>query len=236
MSEAARQADRISGPTWIIAKTQTAARGRRGRSWEVPEGNLNATLIYHPGCTPQIAAQRSFMAALALFEALSLHVDRTKLSLKWPNDVLLNGGKVAGILLETRGQGPFIDWLAVGVGVNLARTPAGVRDAAFPPVSLAGEGGGDVDPTRFLAEVAGAFATQEKKLDALGFDRIRREWLRHAARLGEVITARTGREELTGLFQTIDADGNLVLETEDGPTAVPAADIYFQGVTHASGH
>ncbi len=228
MSEAVRQADRISGPTWIMAKTQTAARGRRGRSWEVPEGNLNATLIYHPACTPQIAAQRSFMAALALFEALSLHIDRTKLSLKWPNDVLLNGGKVAGILLETRGQGPFVDWLSVGIGVNLAAAPEGVRDAAFPPVSLAGEGGGDVDSAHFLAEVAGAFATQEKKLDALGFDRIRREWLRHAARLGEVITARTGREELTGLFQTIDADGNLVLENEDGPTAVPAADIYFK--------
>lgn len=228
MSEAARQADRISGPTWIIAKTQTAARGRRGRTWEVPEGNLNATLVYHPGCTPQVAAQRSFMAALALFEALALHVDRTKLSLKWPNDVLLNGGKVAGILLETRGQGPFVDWLAVGIGANLAAAPEGLRDAAFSPVSLAGEGGREVDPARFLAEVAGAFATQEKKLDALGFDRIRREWLRHAARLGEVITARTGRAELTGLFQTIDADGNLVLETEDGPTAVPAADIYFR--------
>ena len=226
MSEAARQADAIAGPTWIMAVEQTEGRGRRGRDWSAPPGNLAATLIYHPACTAQEAAFRSFMAALALFEALALHVDRTRLALKWPNDVLLDGGKIAGILLESAGRGPFVDWLAVGVGVNLIHAPE-IRGAPFPPVSLTGQGGPEVSPEQFLAELAGNFATEEKKLDALGFSRIRKDWLRHAARLGEIITARTPQAEITGIFQTVDADGNLVLETEDGPRAIPAADIYF---------
>ena len=227
MAEAARLAPDLAAPTWIIADAQTASRGRRGRDWQTPDGNFAATFVYKPNCTPQQASLRSFMAAVALFEALAMYVDRTKLSLKWPNDVLLNGGKVAGILLETAGQGPYVDWLAVGIGVNLAHVPHGIRDAAFPPVSVTGEGGPQVAPTDFLIRLANDYATQEAKLWEFGFDIIRADWLRHAARLGEVITARTGREEITGTFDTIDTDGNLVLLTPEGPRVIPAADIYF---------
>ncbi len=229
MAEAARQAALIDKPTWVIAAEQTGARGRRGRSWATARGNLNATLVYHPGCTPQVAAQRSFMAALAVFEALALYIDRTRLSLKWPNDVLLNGGKVAGILLETSGQGPFVDWLSVGIGVNLVHAPDDVLDAAFQPVSLRQEGGPQVTPEVFLADLASAFATDEKKLETFGFDRIRNDWLRHAARLDEVITARTVRDEITGVFEGVDASGNLVLRTAEGPKVIVAADVYFGG-------
>ena len=227
MAEAARIAPDLEAPTWIVADEQTAARGRRGRAWQSPMGNLAATLVYKPNCTPQQAGLRSFMAAIALFEALALSVDRTKLSLKWPNDVLLNGGKVAGILLETSGRGPYVDWLAVGVGVNLAQVPNGIRDAAFPPVSLAGEGGKATEPMTFLARLASDYATQEAKLWEFDFPIIRDDWLRRAARLGEVITARTAHDEITGTFETIDADGNLVLQTPHGRHAISAADVYF---------
>ncbi len=229
MAEAARRAaSGLAGPTWIMAHEQTAGRGRRGRDWTSEAGNLAATLVYRPEATPAEAARRSFLAAVALFEALAIHVDRTRLSLKWPNDVLMDGGKVAGILLESAGQGPFVDWLAIGIGVNLASAPGDVRDAAFPPVALADDGGPKVDAEEFLTHLADAFATQEGKLDAFGFGRIREDWLRHAARLGEVIVARTGTEEITGVFETIDEAGNLMLRTPQGTRAISAADVFFQ--------
>lgn len=227
MAEAARQARHIERPTWIMAKMQTAARGRRGRQWIVPEGNLNATLIFRPEATAAEAAKRSFLAANALYQALAIYVSADKLSLKWPNDVLLSGGKVAGILLESSGQGPFVDWLSIGIGVNLKHIPEGVQDASFAPTSLADAGGEDVSPKDFLSTLADAYATQEAKLLRLGFGRIRDDWMSHAARLGEVITARTAREEITGIFDSIDRDGNLVLITGTGPRAIPAADVFF---------
>ncbi len=226
MAEAARRAADLAAPTWIMAREQTAARGRRGKVWVQPPGNLAATLIYKPDVTAQEAAKRSFLAANALFETLAIYVDRYALALKWPNDVLLNGGKVAGILLESAGRGPFVDWLSVGVGVNIAAVPEGLT-GSFPPVSLIGAGGQAVSPEDFLTVLASNFATQEGKLAALGFARIREDWLRHAAKLGEVITARTGKDVIQGIFDTVDEDGNLVLITGMGPRAIPAADVYF---------
>ena len=193
----------------------------------VPEGNLNATLIFRPEATAAEASKRSFLAANALFQALAIYVPAEKLSLKWPNDVLLSGGKVAGILLESSGQGPFVDWLSIGIGVNLRHTPEGVTGASFAPISLADAGGEDVTPKDFLSTLADAYATQEAKLMRLGFDRIRDDWMANAARLGEVITANTGREDITGIFDSIDSDGNLVLITGTGPRAIPAADVFF---------
>lgn len=227
MTEAARRAPLIDRPTWIVARTQTAARGRRGRPWIVPEGNLNATLVFRPEATAAEAARRSFLAANALLQALAIYVPSDQLSLKWPNDVLLSGGKVAGILLESSGQGPFVDWLSIGIGVNLRHVPEGVTDASFAPTSLVAAGGWEVAPLDFLATLADAYATQEAKLQRLGFGRIREDWLHKAARLGEVITARTGREDVTGIFDSIDKDGNLVLITGTGPRAISAADVFF---------
>jgi BirA family biotin operon repressor/biotin-[acetyl-CoA-carboxylase] ligase len=228
MAEAARRAaSGLAGPTWIMAHEQTAGRGRRGRDWTSESGNLAVTLVFKPEATPTEAARRSFLAAIALFETLAIHVDRTRLSLKWPNDVLLDGGKVAGILLESAGQGPYVDWLSIGIGVNLAIRPEGVRDASFPPVAVADDGGPVVDPEDFLTHLANAYATEEGKLDAFGFARIREDWLRHAARLGEVITARTGTDEITGVFETVDEAGNLMLRTPKGLRAISAADVFF---------
>lgn len=156
-----------------------------------------------------------------------MYIDRRALSLKWPNDVLLHGGKVAGILLESSGKGPFVDWLSVGIGVNLSYAPENI-ESAFPPVSLAGEGGEPVSPEEFLITFADAYATQEGKLEHLGFEQIRTDWLKNAARIGENITAIQGAEVIQGVFDTIDKDGNLVLITAKGPRHIAAADIYFK--------
>ncbi len=227
MGEARRRAPDIARPTWIMARRQTNAKGRRGRTWLGGDGNLAATLVYRPWCTPAQAAARSFMAANALFESLALFIDRGCLALKWPNDVLLNGGKVAGILLESASSGgPLVDWLSVGLGVNLAKAPHDTR-TEFPPVSLLGEGGEAVGPEEFLTVLAGHFATQELKLEAFGFPRIREEWLVNAARLGEIVTARTSTKEITGVFETVDQAGNLILQVEGREVMIPAADVYF---------
>ncbi len=225
-AEAARLAPDLVRPTWIMAHRQTAARGRRGRRWEMPEGNFAATLVMRPGGHPTWAALRSFVAANALYATLAMYVRDASLALKWPNDVLLEGGKVAGILLESTGKGKTVDWLAIGIGVNLAAKPEIDGNSGFPPVCLA-DHGERVAPEEFLTMLAGHFATQEGILERLGFDAVREDWLQRAAKLGEIITARTSKEEITGLFDTIDEGGNLVLITGSGRRVIPAADVYF---------
>jgi len=225
-AEAARLAEDLLQPAWILAHRQTKARGRRGAPWVMAPGNFAATLVMRPGGMPGWAALRSFLAANALFETLALHVDRTRLAQKWPNDVLLDGGKVAGILLESVGTGRLVDWLSIGIGVNLKTAPV-IGDVAFPPVSLAEQAGTEVTPVQFLTELAGFYATEEAILEQLGFGQIRDRWLRNAARLGEVITARTSTATYTGVFDGIDDAGQLVLLTETGPMAIPAADVFF---------
>jgi BirA family biotin operon repressor/biotin-[acetyl-CoA-carboxylase] ligase len=227
MAEARRVASDLTRPTWIFARRQTAARGRRGRVWENPDGNFSATLVMRPGGGPGAAALRSFSAANAVFEALAMHANRSALALKWPNDVLLNGGKVAGILLESTGSAGAIDWLSIGIGVNLIRSPRGMENSAFAPVSLLEETGSRVEAIEFLGTLADCFATQEAIFQRLGFQQIRESWLENAARLGEIITARTGREEITGKFETVDEAGQLVLSTSRGMVRIPAADVYF---------
>ena len=140
--------------------------------------------------------------------------------------MLLNGGKVAGILLESSGRGPFVDWLAIGFGVNLrgarrCRMPR-FRRSAWPTKAVR-----ECRAEDFLTVLASNFATQEGKWEVFGFPRIREDWLRHAARLGEEITARTGRETVRGLFDTVDQDGNLILITSRGPRSIAAADVFF---------
>ena len=226
MAEAARRAPTLDRPTWIMALHQSDARGRRGTSWSHGPGNFAATYVLKPGGNPASAALRSFAAANALFETLAMFTDRTRLGLKWPNDVLLNGGKIAGILLESTGKAGQIDWLSVGFGVNLRHAPD-IRDAAFPPVSLASEKATIPDLDELLSILASNMATQERIFSELGFAPIRESWLRQAARLGEVITARTARGETTGVFETVDEAGRLVLKSPKGLVAIPAAEVYF---------
>jgi len=237
-AEAARRAPGLDRPTWIVARRQTAARGRRGRAWATAPGNLSATLVMRPEGGAAAAALRTFVAGLALFDAVVAVTGRAGgLALKWPNDVLLNGGKLAGILLESSGSGPGVAHLAVGFGVNLAAAPAPaeVEARALRPVSLAGETGLCVTPDDIMPPLAAAFAHWEGRLAAEGFAPLRAAFLDRAAHLGSTITARTGTATLQGRYETIDGTGALVLQTAAGRRIVPAADIFLDGGHDASG-
>jgi BirA family biotin operon repressor/biotin-[acetyl-CoA-carboxylase] ligase len=150
-------------------------------------------------------------------------------TLKWPNDVLLNGGKVAGILLESTGLGTGAAQLAIGIGVNLIGAPDSsmVEPGAVAPVSVLGETGMRIEPEAFLAALAPAYAHWEALFLRDGFAPLRAEWLDHAARLGEPIRARTGTQTREGVFETIDSAGNLILRMSHGPVAIPAAEVFF---------
>ncbi|MFD0858408.1 biotin--[acetyl-CoA-carboxylase] ligase [Roseovarius aquimarinus] len=226
-AEGLRLAKSLAGPTWIFAHRQVAGRGRRGRAWTDPAGNFAASLVLKPAEPPGQAALRSFVAALALHDALSTLVPGAELSLKWPNDVLLSGGKLAGILLEGSGSGRVMDHLVIGIGVNLAEAPPGA-EGAVPPVSLRQGTGAEVAPETLLAHLAHAYAARETVFGARGFGPLREAWLARAARLGEEVIARTMRGETRGLFETVDAEGKLVLKTEGGRVAIAAADVFFE--------
>lgn len=229
-AEALRLGSTLSGPEWVLAHRQTAGRGRRGRAWENPQGNFTATLVLPDPGPPERAALRSFVSSLALYDAFVAATGRGQgLALKWPNDVLLNGGKVAGILLESAGQAGAPAPLAIGIGVNLVAAPApeAVEARALRPVSLLSETGIAPTPEEFLDLLAPAYARFEAQFATHGFGPIRTAWLARAARLGEVVTARTGRDEFTGTFETVDEAGNLVLRTAVSRRAIPAAEVFF---------
>ena len=229
LDEAARRFADLTGPTWITATRQTAARGRRGRAWANPAGSFAATLVLPPD-DPERAALRSFVAALALHEAfVGLTGRPDAFALKWPNDVLLNGGKVAGILLESLIAGGNLAGLAIGIGVNLAAAPAPetLEAGAVRPVSLASETGVAVTPGELLDVLAPAFAHWDRQFTTLGFGPVRTAWLAHAARLGETITARLPAEAVSGVFREVDEQGQLVLSTPRGLRRIAAGDIFF---------
>lgn len=193
-------------------------------------GNFHGTLVLKPFEPPETVALRSFAAALALRDAF---VQLTNLpqsfALKWPNDVLCNGGKIAGILLESQGLNGPDPVLCIGIGVNLIAAPdaSQVEAGAVPPVSLLQETGLKITPQTFLDALAPAYAAWEATFTTEGFAPLRTAWLSHAARLGQPIRARTGTETREGTFQTIDATGNLILRTQAGTLAIPAAEVFF---------
>ncbi len=229
-AEAARISGELSGPEWILGLRQTSGRGRRGRPWVDPVGNFSATLVMQPLESPDRVALRSFVASLALFDACVATTGRVNgFALKWPNDVLLNGGKLAGILLESAGRGDGVSHFAIGIGVNLLHGPdaAQTEAGAVRPTSLLSEAGIGPTPEDFLDALAPAYAKYEHQFVTYGFAPIREAWLSRAAKLGEVITARTARDEMTGTFETVDAAGNLVLSTPKARHAIPAAEIFF---------
>lgn len=229
-AEGFRRAASLTGPTWILAGLQTAGRGRRSRPWVSPEGNFHGTLVLKPAEAPGTVALRSFAAALALRDALAaLSGLPGNLSLKWPNDVLLNGGKLAGILLESAGLGSPDPVLCIGIGVNLIAAPdaSQIEAGAVAPVSLLQETGLRITPETFLDALAPAYARWEAVFATEGFAPLREAWITHAARLGEIVRARTGSDTREGVFETIDSAGNLILRTGEGRLAIAAAEVFF---------
>jgi BirA family biotin operon repressor/biotin-[acetyl-CoA-carboxylase] ligase len=221
-SEARRLAEAgEAGPLWITTLTQTAGRGRRGRAWDSAVGNLAATLLIRPARQP--FGQLSFAAALAVADVAALHAPAATVRVKWPNDVLVNGGKMAGILLES-GRDATGVWLAVGIGINLASHPEGTE---FPATSLAGLGIAPPSPDQALTLLAACFARWYDRWMREGFEPLRAAWLARAGGLGAPIRARLPHEEHRGVFAGIDADGALLLDQQGQVRAIAAAEVFF---------
>jgi BirA family biotin operon repressor/biotin-[acetyl-CoA-carboxylase] ligase len=212
-----------TGPVWLTASRQTAGRGRRGRAWETAGGNLAATLLLRPAGPQAQWAELSFAAAIAAADMAAALAPGARIALKWPNDVLADGRKLAGILLET-GNGPK-PALAIGIGVNLAHHPEGTE---FPATSLAALGSKPPSAEGALSLLATGFARWYEVWRADGFAPVRDAWLARAAGLGTRIRARLATEERSGMFEGIDDRGALLLNEGLGRTSVlPAADIFF---------
>jgi len=202
--------------TLVAAGEQTAGRGRKGRPWSSPPGNLYVSAVLRPGCPAAHGAQLGFVAAVALGEALeTLLPAGTEIRYKWPNDVLVGERKIAGILLESAlTPSGAIDWAVLGLGVNVAGHPP---DAEFPATHMEAEGARDATPGAVLSAFAGAFARVRRAWHDHGFAPLRRIWLERAWRLGEEVSVRTGdNERLTGVFRDLGADGAMVLQLAGG--------------------
>jgi BirA family biotin operon repressor/biotin-[acetyl-CoA-carboxylase] ligase len=213
------------GPVWISAGCQTAGRGRRGRVWESPTGNLAATLLIAPGKPASECAQLSFVAAVAACDAAASFAS-AEFRVKWPNDVLANGKKVAGILLESvSGEAGRPAWLAIGIGVNLAHFPP---ETEFPATSLAALGAPAPSPRDALTQLAAHFAKWYDVWLAQGFAPIHDAWLARAAGLGGRIRARLSHEETSGVFEGIDQTGALILREGHGRMRlISAGEVFF---------
>jgi BirA family biotin operon repressor/biotin-[acetyl-CoA-carboxylase] ligase len=210
------------GPLWITARTQSAGRGRRGRAWISEPGNLFATLLVTDPAPPERAAQLSFVAALAVHDAIAARAPalHPRLGLKWPNDVLCGGAKLAGILIEAEGTQPLI--VAVGIGINCRHHP---MQTEHPATDLAAEGIALTAETLFEA-LSGTMACRLEQWQT-GFAAVRADWLARAAALGGEIAVRLGARELAGRFETLDEAGRLVLRLADGRhEAIAAGEVF----------
>jgi BirA family biotin operon repressor/biotin-[acetyl-CoA-carboxylase] ligase len=224
--EAKRRAEAgEAGGLFILARAQAAGRGRRGREWVSPKGNLFATLLLRPRATPQKGAELSFVAAIAVAETFE-ELGASAVTVKWPNDVLIAGAKAAGILLESAARNSVeLDWLAIGMGLNLAASPAGTP---YPATSLKAQTGRTPpDPADVLPILAEALARQYEVWQREGFSRVRAAWLARAEGLGKRIIARLEAEEIEGNFLDLSETGALVLDTPHGRRLISAGEIFF---------
>lgn len=200
--------------TLLWVRQQSAGKGRGGRTWESPPGNLYLSLVLRPDCPLSEASALGFIAALAVGEAIGSVAPPMDVLYKWPNDVLLNGRKVSGILLESETSGDELAWLVLGVGVNVAHFP---KEANFPATSLHFEG---APKTLTVEELLQAFCryflSWTNRWLEEGFAPVRAAWSRHAYRKGDEIEARLPQETMRGRFLDIDESGCLILLLPDG--------------------
>lgn len=205
------------GSAALMARRQTAGHGRLGRAWQSAEGNLHLSLLLRPA-TLRHPGHWSLLAAVALLDALRACLPGAAgLRLKWPNDILLNGAKLAGILLEGNltEEAP---WLVIGFGVNLASAPDGlgqptgcVADMAPPPA-----------PDAFAHSLLGAVQAWRSTYEAAGFQPVRAAWLAVGSAPGEAMAVSVGGRRMEGTFRGIGADGALLLNGPEGGVAVMA--------------
>jgi BirA family biotin operon repressor/biotin-[acetyl-CoA-carboxylase] ligase len=213
------------GPVWITAVEQTAGRGRRGRAWVSQPGNLYATLLLTDACPVERAAELSFVSALALHDAVAEIAANvaTRLSLKWPNDLLADRAKLAGVLVEgeTLATGGFST--AIGIGLNCAHHPHGTTYTA----TNLGELGSPAAPAEVMRALSFSMIARLAQWDrGAGFASTRQDWLARAGGLGEPIRVRTARSEIDGVFSALDPMGRLILAAPDGSTqTIGAGDV-----------
>jgi BirA family biotin operon repressor/biotin-[acetyl-CoA-carboxylase] ligase len=230
----ARAREGENGPLWIVTQRQTAGRGRRGRTWETSHGNLAASFLRVTNIAPARSATLSLVAGLATAEAVRACAPGLSLSLKWPNDVLVDHAKLAGILLESEAVPQGLTTVT-GIGINVLSAPEALT---YPATSLAALGRAVRAEELFLA-LADAWLDYEKVWDeGRGMSRIRTLWLQHAAGVGSEITVTLGDRVVSGTFESLDEQGRLLLRARDaslmpvsagevqvGPRAVPAGAV-----------
>ncbi|MHA7872189.1 MAG: biotin--[acetyl-CoA-carboxylase] ligase, partial [Hyphococcus sp.] len=209
-----------AGPLWILARQQTAAYGRRGRGWEQSDGDVAATLILRPGGPIAQRGQLSFVTALALASALEEYISSGRISLKWPNDVMIDGKKCAGILLENAD-----DALMIGIGVNIVTqsvsapyATARVEDAciAAPPA-----------PEALARRIDAHFFRFYDEWRLNGFAPIREAWIAKARGLGQPIVAQLPGEALEGVFEGLDDGGGLIMRIGCARRVITAGEVFF---------
>jgi BirA family transcriptional regulator, biotin operon repressor / biotin---[acetyl-CoA-carboxylase] ligase len=236
-SEAKTMAQRGErGPLWVTAARQTAGRGRMDRSWISPAGNLYASLLLTDPSPVERASELAFVAALAVRDAIIVTAPplASELGFKWPNDLLANGEKCAGILIEgevaAAGQDGTDKHLSVviGIGVNCASHPP---DTAFPATDLLARGA-KVAPEQLFMPLSATMCRRIAQWDhGRGFPAILGDWLTSARGLGEDITVRNGGAEKRGRFAGLDQSGRLVLELPGGGTEkISAGDVFPFGL------
>jgi BirA family biotin operon repressor/biotin-[acetyl-CoA-carboxylase] ligase len=214
-----------AGPLWVTARQQTAGRGRRGNAWISTPANLYATLLLYDPAAPESAPQLSFVAALAVFDAI---VDRAaalreKLALKWPNDILCSGQKLAGILIESETIEVRLA-VAVGIGVNCMHHPV---DTAYPATDLA-TAGAAVAAEDLFGALSGAMVRRLAQWHrGAGFQSIRADWLDRAAGIGGEMRVRVPNREFVGRAEALDERGRLLLRLADGTLqTITAGDVF----------
>lgn len=209
--------------TLIVAHTQTAGRGRHGNSWQSMDGNLFASVILRPDISAADVGQLSFLIAVALAETLSglLPAD-AQMGLKWPNDILINHQKCAGILLESEASGAAkLPWVVAGLGVNLAAAPDGA-------IALPQAGAGVLTPEAFLDRFEPVLAQWYGRWQQDGFAPVQAAWMMHAINRGKEIRVRLTREELGGVFEGIDNTGALQLRLSDSSLRlISSGEVYL---------
>jgi BirA family biotin operon repressor/biotin-[acetyl-CoA-carboxylase] ligase len=209
----------------LRADEQRAGRGRRGRGWDSPPGNLYVSLLLRPDCAPAMGATVGFVAAIALGAVLR-GLTRLPVLHKWPNDLLIGGAKMTGLLLEagTRPDGK-LDWLVLGMGVNIVSHP---ESGLYPSTDLVASGGPAMTPQALLQRFLTGFGPAYDRWCRSGFGAVREAWMAHAAGIGERVVARLEREEIAGRFADLDPDGTLVMILDGGRRRrVAAGDVFF---------
>jgi BirA family biotin operon repressor/biotin-[acetyl-CoA-carboxylase] ligase len=218
----------VATPFWVVADEQTGGRGRHGRQWSSPPGNLYATLALTDPCAPARGPELGFVAGVAVHQAVAevARLGPPALGIKWPNDLLLNGAKVAGLLLEGTTIGGHYRVL-IGFGVNIVSAPTGTP---YPATTLeAGVGARSHDPMQtrdlYLAALSRAWLAADAQWRE-GFDGTRAAWLARAALVGQHIKVRPPSGPVEGTMRGVDSQGRLLLETTAGLATIDAGDVF----------